>query len=161
MLSGIFDASELVVRNYDRAADDLIQDFLVRGLGLADTAGFNVEPGSVNRSLTETEVALMRAMAPIFKSRGQARVASDAMIHAPAHAGRRPTISRRALEAIEQTHADDLAIINALLPNDPIALASDRIVISEEAEPELSEAEQVLATVMAGLIRAADLKRFQ
>jgi hypothetical protein len=162
VLSEVFSGCEIVARNYDRAAADLVNDFLTNALGLSDRSDFVMEQGSVNRSLTETEVALMRAMAPLFETRLQARVASDSIIYGLPQANRRQTISSAAMSAVEELYAGDLEAINALLTTDrPVGLMTDRMTISDDPEPQLSEAERTLAVMIAGLIRSADLKQFR
>jgi hypothetical protein len=160
-ISKIFDASEIVARNYDIASGNLLDDFLTGALNLTSTSGFATNQTRVNRSLTPTESALMRIMGPIFKSKVQARVASDAIINGPPQSDQPPTISTEAMRAIEELHSGSLEPINSLMPRTPIGLKSDKIVISDQPEPQLSEAERVLAAMIAGIIRSADLKIFR
>jgi hypothetical protein len=156
----VFDATDIQVRNYDRMPSGIARDFFEHVLGLADLSGFEMEEPRVNRSLTPTEAALMRVMAPMFATRLQARVASDSIIYGLPRIERRPLISPAAMKLVEELHGADLELINSHLPAEPIALKSDDLIVADEPEPPISEGERVLAAMIAGLIRTAKLDTF-
>lgn len=152
----IFHPDDIIARNYDLAAKHLVEDFLTKVLGL-DARDYDTAVEVINRSLTDVEIALMRVMNPLFKSSLQAFVASGALIYGLPDAKRSNTITSEAMRTIASLHGDSVAKINEFLPDSPITLKSERLIVSDAPGPELSEAEKALAVMVAGIIRASDL----
>jgi hypothetical protein len=154
----VFETREIIARNYDRAKDALIPDFLAGVLGLQDISAFDTAPAQVNRSHSDIEAALLRTMAPLFANAQQSRIASDAMIYCSPNAHGKRSISSESMRIITERHADALAVINRLLPDAPIALKSDGLEVSDQPESQLTEAEKALAAMIAGLIRFTSME---
>ncbi len=147
-----FGRDALVVRSYDADRADLFATCLRTFLGVDDLSGFDISPATVNRSLTDHEVAIMRVISPCFQTPLQARVASDAMIYGAPALKRRDAISPAAFDALTHLHGHEAAAISAFLHRQTIELMSDGMVVSDAAEPELSETEKALARMIAGVI---------
>ncbi|HUD50883.1 hypothetical protein [Parvibaculum sp.] len=150
---GVFHEEEIIALNYETGLPDLFRHFLTRALGIEDVSQFEFAPMRVNRSLTEVETLLMRAMAPVFTNASQARVASDAMLMSAPETSASRAISSHAMELIRARGEEGLSRINRLLGDDPVALASGDIEVHEAPERKLSEAEGALAAALAGIIR--------
>jgi hypothetical protein len=143
---------EIIVRNYDRA-ENIYTDFL-GCLDIAECLAFSMPNQRVNRSLNEHELALMRVIGPILKDGAQARVISDALIDRAPDAQPLRSVTRCALETVEARDGPAIEFVNGFLPDDPIGFRTERIVVSDAAEPELSPVEQLLAAGLAGIIRS-------
>ena len=153
-----FGADAIMVRNYDAAKERLVEDFFVEALGLASIDGLTIENAWINRSLTDTELALMRAMNPLFANPNQARFASDSMLYGEPNLAPSNIISLAAMRTIEDLCGPDLDVINARIEGPGITLKSDALTVSDQPEPQLSEAEKALARMIAGIIRMSGVR---
>lgn len=157
-LFAAFGPRSCLVRSYDSVRTQLFCDFLVNALLIDDLSDFDLRPLKVNRSLTAVEIALMRAMQPVFTHRAQARAASDGMVYATPDSEPFRNISPSTLDTLAERSAESIEFLNRHISGPPVSLISEHLHVSDVPEVELTEVEIGLATAIAGAIQAGNIR---
>jgi hypothetical protein len=161
-LHDVLGASATTVYRYDSVRDNLVDHFFQEQLGITLGAADDAVTRIINRSLTPSEVVLMRAVNQRLRRRSGSKVASDALIvHPPLESGR-PFISSADLDLLAARFSDEVDWINDHgLHEGPLLLAPPNLEVRESpAERELTPDEETLVRMVAELAdRTVELRR--
>ncbi|MCC4254784.1 hypothetical protein LL251_20430 [Sphingobium naphthae] len=143
---------EISLRNYDSHSGDLFSDFLLNILEIRDGWEFDVPPGKVNRSLTETEISILRTMNKVLDNSKVAAQIGRILVNGDPESSYNLYASREVLEIMEKRYSADLIATNQMLGDDPIQMCR-KVEVLDDIEHHLSEAEKVLAYLVGTLFK--------
>lgn len=135
----------ILVLNYDAVRKNLLRTFL-RQVCDIDSREFR-QPATVNRSLTATEIEVMRTVNARLESRRQATLVSDALIYADPEAATNFVITADEMLILRDLHAADLSFVNSRINGEQIVLR--HASIKQGKRPELNQDELEKAAVRA------------
>ncbi len=151
----VFGFENLILKNYDLAKDNIFVDFLVDVLGIQDTQEFTIKNKKVNRSLTKSEILLMKHMNKFFSRNIESTFVSDALIHNNPNIKYKMSISQKSMDSLASMYEDDIKKINSYLPENerPFKLVDDLEIVEDSKPSELNNFQQSVAAILAELVK--------
>lgn len=137
----------LLLLNYDAVRKDLLRTFLQEVCKL-DSEGYR-QPATVNRSLTATEIEVMRAVNGKLESRRQATLVSDALIYADPEAATNFVVTANEMQLMRELHTADLSFVNSRITGEPITLCDSSIKQGERPELKPDDLEKAVVRALA------------
>lgn len=148
------------VIHYDSVRHRQFADFLERVLGIHDHDGFKDASAEVNRSLTGSELELMRHLNSMLETKAQARIVSDALMERPPLGESTRWITRDQLRVLRERHGDAVARVNERhLREHRLRVDSDDVEVVDEDradEPSLNERERRVLDSWAATARSLE-----
>jgi hypothetical protein len=146
--------SNLNVRSYDNACEDLARDFLINGVALSEeeTSQLDLDLPRANPSLLGRELRLMEVVNKLLVGAKQSEYVTNLLISAPSRKPPLRTITSQQAESLERFR-EEVAFVNKYVRNGSIDLWSNKVQVCDEAD-ELSATELMLAEALALSVQA-------
>lgn len=142
----------IIVRNYDSCSKSLFQDFLKNILFINDHSSFEMPSKKVNRSLTGTEISVLRTLNKILDNSQSAAKIGRILVNNDPSSSYNLRASPLVIDIMQERYSADLDLTNEFLNGDILHMCKN-VEILDNIDESLSEAETILAYLIGALFK--------
>jgi len=145
----------LIVKNYDRVKDRIVEDFLEDVLGIEDITPFTIEKKKINRSLTRYELSLMRYINRFLERNGHSAFVSDALVQNRPNLSYNMGIEKSDAQKLEKKYAEDVVWLENYLKEEekPLKVVEELEFIEKERDLEFNSFQESVLSIIAELVK--------